>query len=398
MHKLKQSLTTNQQGLVSILVVMIIMGLITITVVSFALLMRREQRLALDRQLSAQAFYAAESGVNDALTYLKNAANPDITTCGTSLGASINPQLETGADVRYSCVLINKAPDTLQKNPIDVNNSTLMRLETNSGNPLTRVVISWQESQPDPTPVFATNNRHHLPTIGSGDTTQAANATSFPVGGGSILRATFMPITSGTTTTRTNLVRNEQTFFLYPKREAVSGNITSQAYFNPSSPTEAGADGQQRSVQTRFVDGACNAGNSSVNTPRHCNAEISNLGQFNTGLMYIRLRAIYNQANVSIRAYEQTTTGEVQSRLKNYQAQIDATGKANDVLRRIEVRVPLTDQYFWPEYALQSMDTICKVVLLKNGPAQIERPSVLSALGLNLADLDPTAVCQPERP
>ena len=60
--RLKQS----ESGIVSLMMTLVIMLVISLIVIGIAQLSRREQRQALDNQLSTQAFYAAESGVNDA--------------------------------------------------------------------------------------------------------------------------------------------------------------------------------------------------------------------------------------------------------------------------------------------------------------------------------------------
>jgi Tfp pilus assembly protein PilX len=62
----KMTREDKQAGMVAIMVTMILMIVISLIVVGFAQISRRNQRQALDRQLSTQAFYAAETGVNDA--------------------------------------------------------------------------------------------------------------------------------------------------------------------------------------------------------------------------------------------------------------------------------------------------------------------------------------------
>jgi hypothetical protein len=44
----------------------------------------------------------------------------------------------------------------------------------------------------------------------------------------------------------------------------------------------------------------------------------------------------------------------------NAQIQIDATGKAQDVLRRVQVRLPMSLPGKTPDYAIQSGSSICK--------------------------------------
>src|SRR5581483_12189470 len=107
---------TSQSGMASFLIVMIMMVVITLIILGFSQVTRRNEREALDRELSSQAFYAAESGVN--VTTSKIAAYvktngyttlPDKTTCPNAydptavggVGAAI-PNL--GSGVRYTCV------------------------------------------------------------------------------------------------------------------------------------------------------------------------------------------------------------------------------------------------------------------------------------------------------
>ncbi|MBP7807565.1 pilus assembly PilX N-terminal domain-containing protein, partial [Candidatus Saccharibacteria bacterium] len=112
-------ITSNQAGLVSIVVTMVFLSVITLITVSFAFLMRREQRQVLDRQLSTQAFYAAESGVNDAVAALKaGTITGDIDTCGSP------PYDENLSSViSYSCMLIDQSPDSLEFDPIAISDT-----------------------------------------------------------------------------------------------------------------------------------------------------------------------------------------------------------------------------------------------------------------------------------
>jgi Tfp pilus assembly protein PilX len=57
--------TSRQAGMVSIMVTMILMVVLSLIVIGFAQIARRNSRQSLDRQLSTSAFYAAEAGVND---------------------------------------------------------------------------------------------------------------------------------------------------------------------------------------------------------------------------------------------------------------------------------------------------------------------------------------------
>jgi hypothetical protein len=72
--------------------------------------------------------------------------------------------------------------------------------------------------------------------------------------------------------------------------------------------------------------------------------------------VYLRLRSLYLQTSVTVSA---TSAGSAVS-LVGDQAVIDATGKAQDILRRIQVRIPLHHDAQIPEFAIQTGDTLCK--------------------------------------
>ena len=105
----------DEQGIVAIVVTMIIMIILTLIVTGFAQLARREQRATLDRQLASQAFYAAESGINDARRALED---PDFSgplrgqkdSCDPLASAANVDSLvdkNIGLNISYPCLLIN---------------------------------------------------------------------------------------------------------------------------------------------------------------------------------------------------------------------------------------------------------------------------------------------------
>src|SRR5690349_5561347 len=63
---------SRQSGMASIVITMVTMVVISLIVIGFATISRREQRQSLDQLLSSQAFYAAESGIEDATAIIKS--------------------------------------------------------------------------------------------------------------------------------------------------------------------------------------------------------------------------------------------------------------------------------------------------------------------------------------
>src|SRR4051812_31465613 len=86
----------NEDGLVALLVVGILIILLSLVTVAFTKLMGREARQSLDRVLSTQAYYAAESGINDARDYLNKHPNALLSTssgCSTLVNLGYPPFL-----------------------------------------------------------------------------------------------------------------------------------------------------------------------------------------------------------------------------------------------------------------------------------------------------------------
>ena len=131
----------DESGLAAITVTLIILGIVTLITVGFATLMRREQRQALDRQLSTQAFYAAESGVNLA----RKAIDADLAvseTPETYSNCSDSPivNYDLGNNASVSCVLADLTPTELTKT-LDPSSSWTTKIESANGMNITKLKI-----------------------------------------------------------------------------------------------------------------------------------------------------------------------------------------------------------------------------------------------------------------
>lgn len=330
-------LHNNQSGLVSIIVALTFIIIISLITTSFAFLSRRESRQVLDRQLSTQAFYAAESGVNDAIAKIENSA---VNTTECDQADDVSPSGATpalSADFSYTCVLVNEKPTDLQFSDVSTDKSTIVRVQASDGN-INSLRFSWEAActlpQCNPNQ-FANNDQHYLPQQ-SFSTNNPGSYTNHT----GILRTDIIPVTTGMS--RNTLIANTQSLFLYPR-----GSATANQRGNyPVGSSSKGA----------FVNGQCNA----VNLPRKCNVDVTGLASVgNTPTFYVRLKSIYKPVNATIQAYD--VNGR-RLTLVNGQAVIDSTGKARDVLRRIQVRVPVLTEYNYPEDALETTADICKLI------------------------------------
>lgn len=325
--KKSANILKDESGIVSIVLTVFVMIVLSLVVLAFSQSSRREQRQALDRQLSSQAFYAAESGINDTINKIRNGTytSARITDCDDV--ADANKRLDTSGTFSYSCILYDKEPPILQYSSVDTQKGEFLSLQT-TNNDLNRLKISWNKSDGG------------LTFTGCSD---ASSVTSFqPTPGDSncdagMLRLTFMPV-SNTNVGRDVLNDGSFTVFLRPSRNG-SGVI---GY----SPRTAGNDFQGQVVAANCQPPAT-----------RCSVTIN--GMPSGGGIFLLMRSIYHNNAVDVEGF--TNTGAVVN-FNQAQVKIDSTGKASDVLRRLQVRMPLYEEYSDSRVvnALDIMSGICK--------------------------------------
>lgn len=320
-----------QAGVVSIMVTMIMMIVISLLVLGFAELSRNEQRSTLDQQLSAQAYYAAESGVNDAreaMNALITAGQPvqNKTVCGNQGGYTLSGTVDAAHNVSYTCVLINVAPATLVYN---VGYTSTVIPILSSGGAFGKLTLTWK------LPAGTTSGS------AAGCYTNAGSLGQFPVATGTgqwncdypVVRVDLLNA-NGASFARANWNASTATMFFVPFNSTTIGNNASMAAHGAAVPAQ------------------CNA--------TTCTANITGLGGTE---YYMRVTTLYRtDSQLSISAAGGTTfTGA--------EATIDSTGKAQDVLRRILVAVDLTgaNAHKIPSGALIVEDSVCKRFGVTNG-------------------------------
>jgi Tfp pilus assembly protein PilX len=324
-HMPRPSLTRSERGMISIMTTMVLIIVISLIVLGFAQLSRRNQREALDRQLSTQAFYAAESGINDARNLINTAvANgttiPDKPTCTSTGGGfyTTSPDIDASAGVRYSCMLVDPSPNVLRYTDVG-STSVIVPVVSADSSAITRVQLEWQSK--------VTGN----PLSGCAASISQFSTTSGWSCGYGVLRFDLVP-TAGSLTPN-GLANSTMTTFAYPITNAGSNSI---GY-------------------------AASSANPNVRTGVSCTATGCSLSV--TGLSsnsyYMRITSMYRNVSLQVRAYN--NAGNPVD-LEGAQALIDVTGKAQDVLRRIQVSVPLRSSSTngVSDYAVQSTDSICK--------------------------------------
>lgn len=324
----KTKLYREQAGVVSIMVVTMLIIIVSLVVLGLAQISRRETRLSLDTQLSAQAYYAAESGFNEAsqaINQMLAAGTTDIPAkddCSDSNNYEnlkiANSKLNSDGTVRFTCVLIDPTPKELRGSV--GTDSSVFYLKTNTGNFQT-VTIKWTAAK------GVDGDAADCPNSGQ------PTSSNWGVGGTcpfAMLRVDLANVGFPPTFSRDDLINN-----------------TTSGFFRPDEGTGTNAAYQQKG----FMNNAhCSDG--------ICTAKIEGLSSSNE--YYLRLSALYQKADVIITAT--TDAGGADAEFVDSQVRIDATGKAQDVLKRLVVAKPLTggSSSGIPGGAIVSGDSICK--------------------------------------
>ena len=333
----RQKLSTDQRGIMAIVVTVLIMTVLSITTLAMAKMARREQRQSLDATMSVQANYAVESGINDSVAYLNSGGTPISACTGPAGAVSVNttlgntmtiptfvskndavPTLALGgytATTSYTCALISKTTKELK---YTVNSSSVADITV--GTAQTTLTISWEDENAN----FRTGATC-APTL-------PASWAITPM-----LRVDITNLSGGFS--RDIMASNTGTIYLNPCASAPgTGTGTFVGGYGPGNP--------------QIINGSC----SIMNTPRKCTATISFAGAYSK--LLVRLHSVYGgAANVSISANNQDISGA--------QVTIDVTAKSNDVVKRVRKTFSTNPTGYLTNdqpylYAIESQNAICK--------------------------------------
>jgi hypothetical protein len=317
------SLHNNESGLVAIVVTMILIILMSLIVMSFTRVAIREQRQVTDRQLNTLAYYAAESGVNDAREWIRSATGPvpDKENCDDIPGA--DSRLDgPGGSVSYSCVLINPGPTSLEYGNIGIGEPKVIPIDRRSTGNVGTLNIYWQD-------VDAEGNFSNCP---SGPNSFPRSWPSNQCSPG-MLQIDLVGGLGGSFS-RDNLLNRTMTVFVRPRSGGAVNSINVNNYMGFGN-------------QGGLVDGSCDAG---AGDPKYCRINLTNI---DSNVAYLKVTPLYRDASLTVR-----NNG---NRIFGAQVLVDSTGKASDILRRIQVRIAANDQNgTYPDAAIESSESLCK--------------------------------------
>ncbi len=334
------SMKSNQQsGFISIFSVMIIMTILSLTVLGFSVITRRAQRQTLDNQLSTQAYYSAESGINDAVAFLNSPDKAEKTDCQGPVGAtyftSYDNDLDTNLNAGYTCVLVSLTSPIEAYDSVGVEGTAspiITTIKSSTGSAIKSFDVEWR-------PVSGSAN---IPSSSTLPPSASWVTTNNYLG---MVRIDLVPDDGSADLTRDAMANKTITFFLYPDSSAATSSFNLPINNN--------------AAQGQILNTKCTV------TP--CTASI-NLGVSNTTIGYrMRLQSIYSPTSVTIKNGLDVTG--VPTNWTGGQAVIDVTGKANDVFRRIQVYKAINPSGPTAPFVLESAASICKVLLPAPAPS-----------------------------
>lgn len=370
----------SERGAVSLFVVIFAALLITIVTVGFVQLMLRDQQQSTISDLSRSANDSALAGVEDAkrllllnqsckdgsaapsvnctaiTTALTPVAGSNETACSTLSDAGIvgttgnetiiEQSSGDGAaklDQAYTCVKIGVNTSNYEGS-LALNGSAIVPITGVSA--FDRVEISWFSREDvssvtnDPTVGFPSSGADvSLPRVGS------RWQFNYPP----LLRTQLIQLGSNFKLSDFNDSQvggrsNANTLFLYPSTAGLPDKDF--ALDARRSPTNIP---QLVSCVTTFTTAtyACKA---TIQLPTPIDGSTANRNA------YLRLTSLYNSAHFSIVLKNGANT----VLFNGVQPEVDSTGRANDVFRRVKARVELTSNFSYPETAIDMVGNLCK--------------------------------------
>lgn len=316
---------TGQSGFASIVVALTLLIVLSLLTVGFAQLARHEQKNSLTRQLSDQAYYAAEAGFNDALQDVRDGnitdTNASATQCMTPVGSSTgyphlaktgantartaSPAIDPNNDIAYTCLMVDLHPSNLQWSGVGEGQSRFIKFSTNGA--LNSLTVNWGSDDGHSTfvPTFTGGKFYSQANWGSSSTAQ------WPA----VLQVSITPLGN---MSRDALIANTFNAYLYPS--SVGGGVA----------VNVSNSANNFGVYSGHCDSSASATYPCKVTFTGFNGVPGESYELHFVNYYDKTDVLVNNAT-SITASPLKFTGQVV---------YDVTGKARNVLKRIRVTMP----------------------------------------------------------
>jgi Tfp pilus assembly protein PilX len=303
----------NQQGMASIMFAMFLVLGISLLAIGFATLVRNDQRQALDKTLSNQAQYAAESAINKIQSGIKNGS---ITAANPNCDAGIIPTFTDGITV--TCLTWDPSPTVIAHTALG---STPWSTPINTSGAQS-LVIKWSPAPSNPRTGIYTGS--------------VANQLS--------LNGSNIPSLRLVLAQNSNIAGTTGVVYIQPSSSNSNYSLTSAA-------------NSTGGIATAGCDNA---------SPKVCTATIGfNMGS--EGLL--SLASLNGSSDIkSVQAFASANGSGSPLAISGAQAVITANAKSQDVSKRLVAYVSLPTSTWQPGF-VASADALCKNYALGlNGP------------------------------
>lgn len=368
-------LQQNQRGAVSIFIVVFSALLIMVITVSFVRIMIRDQHQASMTDLSQSAYDSAQAGVEDAKRALIRWHNACVSgsdaedcvklksiiedeNCNTvprmlydqpadhmeetkiKQTSSTDDEL---LDQAYTCTIIKTETDNYQGR-LEADQSTLISLKGVSQ--FNKIRLSWFTEQ----------------DLSSGNVASLDNDpdTSLPntwdPNRPSLMRTQLIQAESGFNLDHFDTNEGSSTLYFYPKRVGVT-------------TSSFASDGRlaQKNIETTRCTTALGS------DLYFCSMTIDLQNPISSGdSALLRLSSYYNAASFEVRLLQD----DVVVKFDGVQPEVDSTGRANDLFRRVVSRIEMMDSTFpYPDAAINVSGNLCKTFLVTDSPDEYQSGS-----------------------
>lgn len=388
--------SNSQSGFVSLFTTIFFMMLVTVITLGFIQITSTEQQQALNNDLSSSALASAQSGIEDGkravlkyfslsnasdkATYYTQMTSPKSSTCdaitasqvGTDLGIASTGNVVNNSQINqsYSCLSVNlNSPDYLAQS--SANKSQVIPLKAVGGN-FQQIRISWHllsstvgadgDGLPGATPgvaPFYAAGPLLYPLINSGTPELGWNRLGYPA----YLRVQLFGYPNSAAFTRADLTARSRSVLLVPSTGGTEPTTAiNLGTADPNPGVFGNAEINPYTIKCQ-ADPSANIGSYACTALLELPAGATLASAANN--YFLRITPEYGQTHFRVAMVASNT--EVS--FDQVQPVIDVTGRANDVYRRLQARVLVNPIVNFPEYALESANSICKNMRVSSNAA-----------------------------
>lgn len=327
--------------------------IVTIVVTAYLRSAINQQSQANTYDFSTRAYYAAESGVQDAV----RAVNADPTlakdSCDTFVGGAADGVLSGDLGLKYTCQLIDATPDNISFYVRENQNATVRLLPaTAQGGGNYDMVVRWAMADNTTSGFVARAEENaHFPAQSAWMSPE--NQPFHPA-----LRVTLLPYSSGS-------AANQRVAFLNPLSTGLLPSAASQGSVTLSSSDTSSQQEEKLVQHARCYD----AGEGNSFNGYLCEQIVRMSGyDLNAHTLFTRIRSLYGATAVQLELRKDGQTLPITGAAVT----VDVTGNAGNTFRRVRQTYNLQNGIMFdtlPEAAVVGGDGICKLYSITNDAA-----------------------------